>query len=43
MVVTFETGEYVSKKFTPYTCWQPITTSLALNLSTNPSVLNFFS
>jgi len=29
MVVIFETSEYVSKKSTPSTCWQPITTTLA--------------
>ena len=42
MVVTLEIGEYVSKKSTPSIYLHPITTSLALNFSIDPPVLNFF-
>ena len=30
------------RNLTPFICLQPITTSLALNFSIDPSVLNFF-
>ena len=36
------THQYVSKKSTSSTCLHPITTSLALNFSIDPSVLNLF-